>query len=250
VRGAEVGVGGKPRGRFWAGALVLIAALAGGTSQSAFAAGPKPDPPPIKRTPPPPPRPAPPPPVYQPPPPVYQPPPPAPAPPPVYQAPPSGPTAAQILAAQRAAARAKAVKRAKAQRLRKQRLRELRLKRQLRLERLAAPSPGPSVKERRTTLGLTQVRSFRATPRPNAERSGAVSTSGSERPVAVIVSVTLLGALLIIGLGLLPATAAPSSRISALLEEHHGHFELLGGILVTVAITVAISFALTTVLTK
>ena len=124
--GAEVGVEGQPKRRLRAGAFALTALLIGlaGTSASAFAAGPKPDPPPVKRAPPPPPpRPAPPPP------PTYvqpQPPPPA-----LYRAPPSGPTAAQILAARRAAAQAKAARQAKAQRLKK-------LKRERRAARLAA----------------------------------------------------------------------------------------------------------------
>ena len=101
--GAEVGVEGQPKRRLRAGAFALTAVLIGlaGTSASAFAAGPKPDPPPVKHVPPPPPpadrrlrrrrptfgrhrlrRP--------------------------LTAPPSGPTAAQILAAKQAAARAKA----------------------------------------------------------------------------------------------------------------------------------------------
>ena len=112
--GAEVGVGGQPKRRLGAGALALTAVLIGLAGTSAFLRSPA-GRSPIRlrssaflhlrrrhvrlrhRH-------------------AYVPPPP---PPPVYQAPPSGPTAAQVLAAQRAAARAKAAQQ-KAKRLRKQ----------------------------------------------------------------------------------------------------------------------------------
>jgi hypothetical protein len=215
-------------------ALALFAVLAGlaGTSSSAFAGGPKPDPPPIKHAPPPPPppRPAPPPPVYQ-----------APPPPPVYQAPPSGPTAAQILAAQGAAARAKAAERAKAQRLKKQRLREQRIKRQKRAARVAAEKRAERARLRAAASLLT-----RQTLATSAAAPARGSSSGESPPVLPILALTTLGALLILGLGLVPSTAVPRSRMSAVLEEHHGHFTLLGGVAL---LAVAIFFTLT-LLTK
>jgi len=61
-----------------------------------------------------------------------------------------------------------------------------------------------------------------------------------------VLALTALGALLILGLGLVPSTAVPRSRMSAILEEHHGHFTLLGGVAL---LGVAVYFALT-VLTK
>lgn len=216
MRGAAVGVGGQPSARFWANAFVLIAVLFGfaGTSSSALAGGPKPDPPPIKHAPPPPP------PVYQPPPPAYVPPPPAP-PPVTYQAPPSGPTAAQILAAQRAAARAKAAKRAKA-RLKKQRLLQLRIQRQQREAKLAA--------ERRTDIARLRAAASLLTRRTLASSAEAPARgSDKDLPVVPILALTTLGALFILGLGLVPSTAVPRSRMSAVLEEHHGHFTLVGG---------------------
>lgn len=194
-------------------AFALVAGLAG-TSSSAFAAGPKPDPPPIKRAPPPPPpRPAPPPP------PVYQAPPPPAA---VYQAPPSGPTAAQILAAERAAARAKAAKRAKAQRLKKQRLREQRIKREKRAAGLAAERRAESARQRAAASLLS-----RQTLPTSATTPARGSSANDSRPVTIL-ALTTLGALLIVGLGLVPSTAVPWSR-PAVLEELHGYFTLLGG---------------------
>jgi hypothetical protein len=205
--------------------LALFAVLAGlaGTNSPAFAAGPKPDPPPTK--PPPPPRPAPPPPT------VYQPPPP----PPVYQAPapPPGPTAAEIRVAHRAEARAKAARRPKAQRLKKQWLREQRIKRQKRAARLA---------EAARLRAAASLRS-RQTLATSAGSSARGSSDGDSGSVVPILALTALGyALLILGLGLVPSTAVPRSRMFAVLGEHHGQFTLLGG---TVLLVVAIFFALT-----
>lgn len=236
MRGAEVGVGGQPRRRFGASALALIAVLIGlgGTSASAFAAGPKPDPPPVKRVPPPPPpaRPAPPPPPT-----YYQPPPPPP--PPVYHAPPSGPTPAQILAAKQASARAKAAKRAKALRL------EKRLQRQHRAERLAgAKQRAANARQRTAAQELATARRIAASEEPRPSQGG--SSLGKDVAIVPVLALTALGALLILGLGLVPSTAVPRSRMSAILEEHHGHFTLLGGVAL---LGVAVYFALT-VLTK
>jgi hypothetical protein len=204
-------------------AFALFTVLAGlaGTSSSAFASGPKPDPPPIKRAPPPPPAPRP----APPPPPVFQAPPPPPA---VYQAPPSGPTAAQILAAQRAAARAKAAKRAKAQRLKKQRLREQRIEREKRAAGLSADKRAASARQRAAARLLT---------RQTLATSVAAPARGSSSVVPIL-ALTTLGALLILGLGLAPPTG---SRMSAVLEEHHVHLTLIGAFLLSVAVSLALT---------
>jgi hypothetical protein len=197
-----------------------------GTSASAFAAGPKPDPPPVKRVPPPPP-----PPTY------YQPPPP----PPAYQAPalPSGPTAAQVLAAKQAAARAKAAERAKAQRLEEQRLKN-------RAARLAAAKRrAAKTRQRAAAARLAAARQVASSSEHQPDRSGG-SSLDKDAPIVPVLAFTALGALLILGLGLVPSTAVPRSRMSAVLEEHHGHFTLLGGM---VLLSVAVFSALT-LLTK
>jgi hypothetical protein len=140
----------------------------------------------------------------------------------VYQAPPSGPTAGQVLAAQKAAARAKAAKQAKAQRLKKQRLMR---------QRLAALRRAEGAPQRSAAHA-------RAPARPLS----AISGSPVVLPILVL---TTIGALLFVGLGFLPATAIPESRMASLLEEHRGHLTLVGGIL----FSVAISFALTVLTT-
>jgi hypothetical protein len=67
------------------------------------------------------------------------------------------------------------------------------------------------------------------------------SSSGDSSSVVPILALTTLGALLVLGLGLIPAIAVPRSRLSAVLEEHHGHFTLLGGV---VLYGVAVAFML------
>jgi type IV secretory pathway VirB10-like protein len=218
-----------------ASALALIGVLIGlaGTSTSALA-GPKPDPPPIKRVPPPPP------PAYRPPappPPAYVPPPPPPA---IYHAPPSGPTAAQILASKRAAAQAQAAKRAQALRLKHERRKKQRLKKQRRAARLAAARR----RAQEAWLGAAAERPASARQVATAWRSGSddrgfVDTNG---PNVQILALTALGAFLILSLGLVPSTTAPRSRISAALEEHRAHFALIGGM---VLLSVAVFSALT-----
>jgi hypothetical protein len=207
-----------------------------GTSASAFAAGPKPDPPPVKRVPPPPPpaRPAPPPPPT-----YYQPPPP----PPVYQAPapPSGPTAAQVLAAKQAAARAKAAKRAQALHLKAQRLKKERAAARLG----AAKQRAARTRERAAAARLAAARQVASSSEHQPGRGGG-SSLDKDAPIVPVLAFTALGALLILGLGLVPSTAVPRSRMSAVLEEHHGHFTLLGGM---VLLSVAVFSALT-LLTK
>ena len=220
---------GQPRRRLWASALIAVLIGLAGTSTSAFAAGPKPDPPPVKRVPPPPPAPRP----APPPPPVYVQPRP---PPPVDQAPRSGPTPAQVLAAKRAAARANAAKRAKAQRLKKQRMKR-------RAELIAAASRAATTLQRATAGLLAPVRQISASGPVRDERGSA---GKSVRPVLPVLVLTTLGGLVVLGFGLVPAGAVPRSRISAVLEEHHGHLTLAGGAL----ISFAISFAVTRLLTK
>jgi len=147
--GAEVEVGERPRRRFGANALALIAVLIGlvGTSASAFAAGPKPDPPRVKAVP-------------------------------------------------------------------------------------------PAVQQRESVVQLATARRLAASsePEPSFGRSKSV-------PFVPVLVFTAIGALLIFGLGFVPSTAVPRSRMSAVLEEHHGHFTLLGGVvLLSVAVFCALTF--------
>jgi hypothetical protein len=153
----------------------------------------------------------------------------------VYQAPPSGPTAGQVLAAQKAAARAKAAKQAKAQRLKRQRLKRQRLaalRRAEGLQRSAAHSRAPA-------------RPLSAIAASWSARGGGKPTDAMSPVVLPILVLTTIGALLFVGLGFLPATAIPEPRMASLLEEHHGHLTLVGGIL----FCIAISFALTVLAT-
>ena len=203
-------------------ALILAAGLVVVDGVAASSTAPRPDPPPVKKTPPPPPRPVyrpPPPPVYQPPPPVYQ----APPPPPVASRPPasSGPTAAQIQAAQRAAAQIKAARRAA--RLKKQQ-REARQK---------------SAAARLAAAGAAQKS-------PLAQRDARIrvpldAADGDRAALPFVVAATV-AALIIFGIGLVPARAVPSYRMSVALETHRGHVALAACITLLVA---AISFTLT-----
>jgi hypothetical protein len=68
------------------------------------------------------------------------------------------------------------------------------------------------------------------------------SSSGGSPPLVPILALTTLGALLILGLGLVPSTAVPRSRMSPVLKELHGHFTLVGGM---VLLSVAVFSALT-----
>jgi hypothetical protein len=197
-----------------------------GTSASAFAAGPKPDPPPVKRAPPPPPPPRP----APPPPPAYVPPPP---PPPVYQAPPSGPTATQVLAAQRAAARVKAA-RQKAQRL----------KRQRKAARIAAARRDAKFKARQqaTSRRLELPHRVSASSTYEATRDGGAYAGDSIKETLPFVGVATLGALLLLGLGLVPTSMVPRSRMSEVIEEYQDHFTLVG---VAVLLSVGVALAVT-----
>jgi len=156
-------------------------------------------------------------------------------------APPSGPTAAQVLAAKQAAARAKAAKRAKAQRLRGQRLKQQRRAAQL----AATKQRAAKARKRAAAARLAAARQVAASVEHQPDRGGG-SSLDQDAPIVPVLAFTALGALLILGLGLVPSTAVPRSRMSAVLEEHHGHFTLLGGM---VLLSVAVFSALT-LLTK
>src|SRR5262245_6170908 len=231
-RGAAVDVGGsQPRRRFWASALVLIAVavgLAGAHAGAASAGGPKPDPPPIKHAPPPPPPPRP-----APPPPVVPPAPPPPPPPIAYRAPPAGPTTAQVLAAQRAAARVKAA-RQKAQRLKKQR----------KAARLASAMRAAKAKARQRAKArrLALARRVSGPSEHDTTRDAGASADDSKSMAEPFLVVATLGALLVLGLGLVPSSFVPRSRISAVIEEYHGDFMLVG---VAVLLSVGIALAVT-----
>lgn len=203
-------------------ALILATGLVAVDGVAASSTAPRPDPPPVKKTPPPSPRPD-----YRTPPPVYQ------APPPVYQAPPpptavaepppaSGPTAAQVLAAQRAVARAKAARRAA--RLKKQR-REARRKQAA--ARLAA---------------ATRAAEKRELARRDASTRVAWDAADGDRAALPFVGAATVAALIILGIGLVPAQVVPWYRMSVALENHREHLTLGAGIALLGA---AISFALT-----
>jgi hypothetical protein len=117
---------------------------------------------------------------------------------------------------------------------------EQRIKRQKRAARLAAERRGETARLRAAGSLLTRQTYATSVAAP------ARGSSSSGPPVVPILVLTTLGALLILGLGLVPSTAVPRSRMSAVLEEHDGHFTLLGGVALLV---VAIVFTLT-LLTK
>jgi hypothetical protein len=163
----------------------------------AFAAGPKPDPPPIKHAPPPPPAPQPaPPPAPQPP--SLQPPPP----PPIAVAPAvplpnvSHPTAAEL--------RAKAAKRSA-------------LRKAARAKRRAARAA-----KRRTADGSVLVRE-----QPAALVAGA-SGSGSSSVALPILLLAFLSAVVMLGLALTPTRAVPWNRASHALEDHRDELGVMG----------------------
>ena len=76
--------------------------------------------------------------------------------------------------------------------------------------------------------------------------SGGGGFVATDSPNVRVLALTALGAFLILGLGLVPSTGVPRSRISAALEEHRGHFTLVGGM---VLLSVAV-FSTLTLLTK
>ena len=89
---------------------------------------------------------------------------------------------------------------------------------------------------------LAPERRTSATSATQADRGNGASTNELVAVVLMVMALSGLGALLILGLGFVPSTPVPRSRLSAVLEEHHGHFTLLGGI---VLLSGAISLALT-----
>jgi type IV secretory pathway VirB10-like protein len=205
-------------------ALALIAfalGLAAVDGVAASSTAPRPDPPPVKKTPPPPPpsRPAPPPPVYQ-----------APPPPPIVSEPSSGPTAAEILAAQRAAAQAKAARRA------------VRLKKQRRAARLAAKraAAARAAKARERDSGLHEASGGQQSS--EGTESGGLAGNESARKAVPFVVAAAVAALIILGLGLVPAYVVPWYRMSIVLEDHRQQFTFVGGMALLGA---GIFFALT-----
>ena len=213
--------------RAFAFALILAAGLAAVDEVAASSTAPKPDPPPVrKKAPPPPPRPAPPPPVS------YQ----APPPPPIVSRPPSsGPTAAQIAAARRAAeAKAKAAKRAaRLKKLKKQR-RQAR-----RAARLAAAKRAAKNRERDAGFeeGLGGQQASEGTG------SSGFAANESARQALPFVVAAAVAALIILGLGLVPAYVVPWYRMSMVLEDHRQQFTFVGGMaLLGAGIFLALTF--------
>lgn len=209
-------------------ALILAAGLVAVDEVAASSTAPKPDPPPVrKKAPPPPPRPAPPPP------PVYQAPPPPP--PPIVSEPPaSGPSAAQIAAARRAAeAKAKAAKReARLKKLKKQR-RQAR-----RAARIAAAKRAAKNRERDAALG----EDFGGQSASEGTGSSGFLANESRKALPFVV-VAAVAALIILGLGLVPAYVVPWYRMSMVLEDHRQQFTFVGGMaLLGAGIFLALTF--------
>lgn len=168
----------------------------------AFAAGPKPDPPPIKHAPPPPP------PAAEPAPPAPQPPPqpPAPQPPPVAAAP-AAPvrSVTHPTAAERRAKAANA--RAKAAAL------------HARAARQAARRKAAQAKHR----AAATTEQIRAQPPPLA--AGASGSSSVALPILLL---ACLSAVVMLGLALTPTRAVPWSRASHALEDHRDELGVIG----------------------
>jgi hypothetical protein len=146
-------------------------------------------------------------------------------PPPVYNTPPpaTGPTAAQVLAAERAAARVEAARRAARLKKRNQR-REARMRA---AAKLAAASRAAGKRELARRDARTRV------------AWDAADGDGAALP---FVAAATLAALIILGIGLVPAQVVPWYRMSVALENHRDHLALAAGIAL---LGVAISFALT-----
>jgi hypothetical protein len=108
-----------------------------------------------------------------------------------------------------------------------------RIKRQRRAARLAAERRAERARERAAASLLT-----RQTLSTSAAAPARGSSSGDSPPVLPILALTTLGALLILGLGLVPSTG---SRMSAVLEEHHGHLTLAGALLLSGAVALAMT---------
>jgi hypothetical protein len=143
------------------------------------------------------------------------------------------------LAAQRAAARVKAA-RQKAQRLKKQR-KAARLASARRVAKAKAKA-----RQRAKARRLELARRLSAPSEHETTRDGGASAGDSMSKAEPVVVVATLGALLVLGLGLVPSSVVPRSRMSAVIEEHHGDFTLVG---VAVLLSVGIALAVT-LLTK
>ena len=109
----------------------------------------------------------------------------------------------------------------------------------------AAKQRAVRTRQRAAAARLAAARQVASSSEHQPTRSGG-SSLDKDAPIVPVLAFTALGALLILGLGLVPSTAVPRSRMSAVLEEHHGHFTLLGGM---VLLSVAVFSALT-LLTK
>jgi hypothetical protein len=135
----------------------------------------------------------------------------------------------------------KTAQRANAERLKKQRL----IKQKRRAARLAAAKRRAAEAWQRAAL----ERPAAARQVAAAWQAGSGGGGGfvaTDSPNVRVLALTALGAFLILGLGLVPSTGVPRSRISAALEEHRGHFTLVGGM---VLLSVAV-FSTLTLLTK
>jgi hypothetical protein len=118
--------------------------------------------------------------------------------------------------------------------------RQQRLQKERRAARLAAAKRrATKARLRAAAEQLATARRIAASSEPRPSQGG--SSLDKNVPIVPVLAFTALGALLILGLGLVPSTAVPRSRMSAVLEEHHGHFTLLGGVAL---IGVAVFFAL------
>jgi hypothetical protein len=73
-------------------------------------------------------------------------------------------------------------------------------------------------------------------------RDAGPSAGDSKNIAEPFLVVATLGALLVLGLGLVPSSLVPRSRMSAVIEEHHGDFMLVG---VAVLLSVGIALAVT-----
>jgi multidrug efflux pump subunit AcrA (membrane-fusion protein) len=142
------------------------------------------------------------------------------------------------LAAQRAAARVKAA-RQKAQRLKKQR-------KTARLASARAAKAKAKARQRAKARRLELARRLSAPSEHGTTRDGGASAGDSMSKAEPVVVVATLGALLVLGLGLVPSSVVPRSRMTAVIEEHHGDFTLVG---VAVLLSVGIALAVT-LLTK
>jgi hypothetical protein len=108
-----------------------------------------------------------------------------------------------------------------------------RIKKQKRAAQLASERRAERARQRAAASLLT-----RQTLATSAAAPARRSSSGDSPPVLPILALTTLGALLILGLGLVPSTG---SRMSAVLEEHHSHLTLAGALLLSGAVALAMT---------